>query len=168
VADTSAAGGHALRHPNAGVPKLNSALASPEHYFEIQFEAQAGVPYRLWVRGRADSNSWANDSIYAQFSDSVTASGEPSFQIGTTSATTVTLEDCINCGLRGWGWQDNGYGTAPGSPGQLIHFSSPGVHTLRVQTREDGPTIDQIVLSPELYLSTAPGATKDDTTILTP
>jgi hypothetical protein len=37
---------------------------------------------------------------------------------------------------------------------------------VRVQTREDGLSIDQIVLSPATYLATAPGALKNDTTIL--
>jgi hypothetical protein len=35
-----------------------------------------------------------------------------------------------------------------------------------VQLREDGLAIDQIVLSPQTYLNNAPGATKNDTTIL--
>jgi len=36
-----------------------------------------------------------------------------------------------------------------------------------VQVREDGLSIDQIVLSPQTYLSTAPGKAINDTTILT-
>ena len=55
------------------------------------------------------------------------------------------LEDCSGCGVSGWGWQDNGYGT--GVLGPLIYFSDDGPQTIRMQTREDGLSIDQIVLS---------------------
>ena len=41
-----------------------------------------------------------------------------------------------------------------------------GPQTIRIQGREDGLSIDQIVLSPALYLTTAPGAVRNDTTIL--
>jgi hypothetical protein len=103
--------------------------------------------------------------VYVQFSDSVTSAGSATWRIGTTSATTVNLEDCGGCGLSGWGWQDNGYGT--GVLGTPVYFASTGTHTLRVQVREDGLSIDQIVLSPTTYFTTAPGALKNDTTILT-
>lgn len=164
VADATAAGGSALRHPDAGAAKLTTPLAAPANYFELTFEAEGGVAYRLWMRGRADADSWANDSIYAQFSDSVDASGSAIYRIGTTSATTLTVEDCNGCGVKGWGWQDNGYGT--GVLGPLIYFAASGSHTLRIQTREDGLRIDQVVLSPSTYLSAAPGTTKNDATIL--
>jgi hypothetical protein len=74
------------------------------------------------------------------------------------------LEDCASCGVSGWGWQDNGYGA--GVMGPLIHFAASGPQTIRIQTREDGLSIDQIVLSPETYVNSAPGALKNDTTIV--
>jgi hypothetical protein len=84
--------------------------------------------------------------------------------IGSTSAEVINLEDCFGCGLSAWGWQDNGWGT--GVLGPLVYFASSGTHTLRIQVREDGLSIDQIVLSPQLYLTTAPGAVINDNTIL--
>ena len=39
-------------------------------------------------------------------------------------------------------------------------------HRMRIQTREDGVMIDQIVLSATKYKATRPGAVKNDTTIL--
>ena len=39
-------------------------------------------------------------------------------------------------------------------------------HTMRIQTREDGVMIDQIVLSAVKYKTTRPGAVKNDNTIL--
>jgi hypothetical protein len=86
------------------------------------------------------------------------------YRIGTTSATTVTIEDCSGCGLSAWGWNDNGFGA--GVLGREIYFATSGTHRIRVQMREDGLSIDQIVLSRGPYLSASPGATKNDGTIL--
>jgi hypothetical protein len=65
--------------------------------------------------------------------------------------------------VHGWGWQDNGYGA--GVLGAPLYFTE-GQQTIRIQGREDGMSIDQIVLSSDMYLNTSPGATKDDHTIL--
>ena len=73
--------------------------------------------------------------------------GTATWRIGTTSATEYNLEDCSGCGLSAWGWQDNGWGV--GVMGPLVYFATTGPHTIRIQTREDGLAIDQIVLSPE-------------------
>ena len=164
VTDASAAGGARLSQPDAARPKLEQALAAPADYFELVFDAEAGRPYRLWIRGQAAANYWGNDSAFVQFSGSVTAAGAPIYRVGTTSATTYVLENCSGCGLAGWGWQDNGYGLNVFGP--EIYFAATGRQTIRVQTREDGLSIDQIVLSPSTYRSKAPGLTKGDTTIL--
>ena len=47
-----------------------------------------------------------------------------------------------------------------------VFFPGSGTHTLRIQQREDGATVDQIVLSPQKYFSHAPGPRTDDGTIL--
>lgn len=166
VADPTAARGARLAHPNAGAAKLTAALANPVNYFELTFVADAGKPYRLWLRGTAESNEWSNDSVFVQFSDTVDTAEAPVWRTGTSSSTPVNLEDCAGCGLSGWGWQDNGWGA--GALGPLVMFSHSGLHTIRVQTREDGLSIDQLVLSARNYLSRAPGLLKNDSTILAP
>ena len=160
VSDATAAGGARLENPNAGAAKLGAPLASPSKYFDLSFDAAAGVPYHLWIRGKAASNSWANDSVYVQFSDSVNLSGAATYRIGSTSAATVTLEDCTGCGVMGWGWQDNGFGEDVLGPD--LYFAASGTHTVRVQVREDGLSIDQVMLSAGAFLHTPPGATKND------
>ena len=85
-------------------------------------------------------------------------------RIGTTSGEWVSLEECSGCGEQGWGWQDNGYGA--GVLGPVVYFKTSGTHTIRVQTREDGLGIDQIVLSAAQYFNSAPGALKNDRVIL--
>ena len=47
-----------------------------------------------------------------------------------------------------------------------ITFSYSGLHTVRIQVREDGVQVDQIVLSPERYLDTPPGPATNDGTIV--
>jgi hypothetical protein len=160
VADPTAAGGSALRNPDAGAAKLATPLANPTSYFELTFDAVAATPYHLWIRGKADRNSWANDSVYVQFADDLGPTA--TYGRGTASAATVSIEDCTNCGVSGWGWQDQTYG---GLAPNLV-FDRSGAHTIRIQVREDGLTIDQIVLSPSTYLAVAPGAAKNDNTVL--
>jgi hypothetical protein len=163
VADATAAGGIRLQNPNAAAAK-QTVSASPAQFFEMTFDAVAGRPYRLWIRGKATANSWANDSVFVQFDGSVDSAGAAVYRIGTLSATTYTLEDCVNCGVAGWGWQDNGFGA--GVLGPLIYFARSGPQTIRIQVREDGLGIDQIVLSSARWISSAVGALKNDTTIL--
>jgi hypothetical protein len=150
-------------NPDASAPKLTTPLAAPANYFELTFTAQAGVGYRLWLRGRAERDYYGNDSVYVQFSGSVNATGIAENRIGTTSAAAVSIEDCSGCGLAGWGWQDNAYGV--GSLGPLVYFATAGRQTIRIQQREDGVSIDQIILSPAQFLTTAPGLTKNDATV---
>jgi phosphatidylserine/phosphatidylglycerophosphate/cardiolipin synthase-like enzyme len=164
VADPSAAGGNRIENPDAGGAKVNTAFASPPSHIELTFQAEALRPYRLWIRGRAHNDYWGNDSAHVQFSGSVNASGIPVWRIGTTDSTMVNLEDCSGCGISGWGWQDNGWGT--GVMGPLVYFETTGTHTIRIQTREDGFSIDQIVLSAGAYLNSSPGGLKNDNTIL--
>ena len=156
VTDTGASVGAAIRNADAGAGKITTALSSPSDYFELTFDAAAGRAYRLWIRGRAQSDYWGNDSVFVQFSNSVNSSGSAIYRIGTTSAAEVNLEDCSGCGLSGWKWQDNGWGS--GVLGPVVYFASSGTQRLRVQTREDGLTIDQIVLSPSNYLNQAPSS----------
>jgi len=162
IADTTAAGGSRLLNPDQGQPKLSSPAAAGSDYFEVQFNAEAGTPYHLWVRSRATNDHWTNDSVFVQFNGSVDAGGAPTFRIGTDNATVVSLEECSGCGEQGWGWNDNAY-AAFASP---IYFATSGPQTIRVLRREDGIAIDQIVLSAAKYLNAAPGAAKNDTTIV--
>src|SRR6185369_14888928 len=164
VSDITAAAGIRLQHADAGVPKITAPAINPPHYFEMTFNAEAGRPYRLWIRAKALDDFWGNDSVWIQFSDSVNSSGAAVFRIGTTTGTEMNLEDCSGCGLSGWGWQDNGWGV--GVLGPQIFFQTTGTHTIRIQGSEDGISIDQIVISPSTYLFTSPGALKNDNTVL--
>jgi hypothetical protein len=164
VNDQTAAGGAALLNPDAGQAKIAPALASPTSYFEVTFNAAAGTPYHVWVRLKAQNDSRSNDSVHVQFSDAVTSSGSATMRIGTASSAEFVLQGgaADTSANHAWGWTDNGWG----APGPDVYFATSGSHTLRVQQREDGATIDQIVISPDTYLCSAPGPRDNDTTIL--
>ena len=163
LTDPTAAGNGALFNRDVAASKIAPALAAPANYFETTFSATSGVAYHLWVRLRAQNNSSANDSVHVQFNDAVDKGGTATLRIGTTSSAEVVLQNGPNGAAdHGWGWADNGWGVL----GQNIYFASSGTHTLRVQQREDGASVDQIVLSPDRYLTVAPGPRQDDTTIL--
>jgi len=164
VADATAAGGNRLEHPNANAPRIATPLASPSTYVDFPVVVRADTPYHLWMRGKAAQNFGDNDSVWVQTSGTVDGSGAPIYRIGTTSGMMVNLEDCSGCAISGWGWQDNGFGA--GVSGLPLRFSSTGTVTIRIQAREDGISLDQFVLSSATYLNTAPGARRDDTTIL--
>ena len=161
VSDATAAGGYGVTTPASSI-KISTPLASPANYFQLTFPAYSGQAYHLWVRGKAANNSYYHDSAFVQFSDSVTSTGTAVDRIGTTSAAAVVLQGCTGNPEQGWGWQDTGW---CGS-GANIYFNSTGTHTIQVQVRESGFEIDQIVLSPQTYLTSAPGSRVSDTTIV--
>jgi VCBS repeat protein len=164
VEDSTAAGGRRLWYPNANAAKVQSPSAAATAYFDYYFTADPTQIYKLWIRGKAQNDSPYNDSVWVQFSGAATVSGQPAYRIGTTSGLAVNLEECSGCGLSGWGWEDDGWG-ARNRNGVFLRFPQGGPQTIRLQIREDGFSIDQIVLSSEKYLTARPGAAKNDTTI---
>jgi hypothetical protein len=164
ASDATAANGIALVTPdNLGVSNLASPLASPEHYFDVTFSANAGTPYTIWIRLKALDNSKWNDSIWVQFSDA-TAGGSPVYPLNTSLGLNVNLAtDVTATSLNGWGWQNTAYWL--NQPTTLI-FSSAATHTMRIQLREDGVQLDQILLSPTTNLINAPGPMTNDATIV--
>jgi hypothetical protein len=163
VSDASAAGGQQMSSADRGWSTTSVPLAAPADYFEVSFTAEANREYRLWLRLKATGNSKWNESVWVQFSGATDRNGTAKWRIGSTSALLVNLEDCSACGVSGWGWQDNAYWVSDSS---IVKFPTGGTQTLRIQTREDGVTIDQIVLSPGTYLASAPGPVKNDGTIV--
>ena len=165
VADPTAAGGGALRNPDRTRGRLAPALAVPANYVDLSFTATANVPYHLWIRMKAQGDSLSNDSVHVQFSDSIDGSGAAVARIGTATSFEPVLQNGPGgAAPSGWGWTDNSWDI----PGEHVYFAASGTHTIRIQQREDGPSIDQIVLSPDNFLLTPPGSHYGDTRILPP
>jgi hypothetical protein len=164
VSDSSAAGGVKLSNPDNGVAALAAPLPNPTtNYFDVSFPAIGGTRYRVWLRIHAIGDSKWNDSVFAQFSDSIDNAGNPIYRIGTTTGLMVNLWTCTDCQSFGWGWQRSAYWMVDTGD---VWFQNSGTHTLRVQIREDGSEIDQIVISPTTYATNAPGLISNDSTIL--
>jgi hypothetical protein len=159
---STAAGGQQISSVDNGAPTA-SAVAAPRDFFEATFTAPANTPYHVWLRLRANADSKVNDSVWVQFGDAIDAKGSALYPVGSTSGLLINLENCSGCGVAGWGWQDGAYWFTQSS---IVAFRSPGAHTIRIQTREDGVRVDQIVLSPSNYLSSAPGQVTNDATII--
>jgi len=84
--------------------------------------------------------------------------------MNTTSALLVNLAtDSTGSSLLDWGWQNTVYWLLQPT---AVTFPTSGVHTIRIQVREDGTEFDQIVLSPGTYLDGPPGPAAGDSTIV--
>ena len=84
--------------------------------------------------------------------------------MNSTSGLVVNLAtDSTGGGLSGWGWQNAAYWL---SQPTSVTFTTSGMHTMRIQVREDGVQLDQIVLSQSTYLNAAPGPLANDNTIV--
>src|SRR5688572_14958240 len=144
--DGSAAGGSCMKdNSTAGTVNLNP-IASPANYFEMTFNAHANVPYRVWLRMKADTAGMGSDQVFVQFNDAKNYAGADASDIGTINAISVALADSNNTAHTwrnpsGWGWNDaNGVQrTGPG-----VIFRTTGPQTIRIQRGEDGVSIDQI------------------------
>jgi acid phosphatase type 7 len=163
VANTTAAGGEMWTTPDDGWSTVDAPIPAPAHYLEMNFDAEASTTYQIWLRLRGAGDSKWNESVWVQFDQAVTGAGTSLWRIGTSSGLLVNLENCSACGIAGWGWQDNAWWTGQTA---RVRFATSGRQTLRVQVREDGVSLDQIVLSPVTWFSTAPGALRHDTTIV--
>jgi hypothetical protein len=160
--DATAAGGQKALTPDVGWSTTSAPIANPVDYFEASFDAPSGTGYAIWLRIRATGDTKYSDSVWVQFSDAL-ANGTTVYPIGSTTGLLVNLEPCNSCGVSGWGWQNGAYWLTQAT---TVSFAASGPHTIRVQVREDGAQIDQIVLSPAQYLQAAPGPVKGDSTIV--
>jgi hypothetical protein len=168
VPDPAAASGLRIHDRNAGAPKVIRPIANPPNAADIGFVADPTQTYKLWVRLKADGNSWTNDSVWIQVTGAVDGAGRAIGAPGSNSGIEINLEECSGCGVSGWGWRDEAWGTKGAVGALTLRFPQGGRQWLRFQTREDGVSIDQFVLSAEEYLTRRPGTVKNDTVILPP
>jgi hypothetical protein len=164
ASDSLSPNGAKLTTPDQNISSVTAPLAAPQHYLDVTFSADAGKQYRVWLRLRARSNHKSNDSVWVQFSDSL-VNGSAMYRMNSTSGLLINLATTSSASsLQAWGWKNNAYWL---SQPTAVSFATTGTHTMRIQIREDGVELDQIVLSPVRYYSNAPGAASNDTTIVT-
>jgi hypothetical protein len=149
---TTAGGAGAIDHP----------LADPADYIDVSFDVAANVGYTIWIRLSATGNSPSSDSLWVQFSDAI-VSGSGVYPIQSSSGLLVNLARDRSTSLNGWGWSNGAFWL---SQAATVSFPTGGTHTLRIQPREDGVQLDQIVLSPQRFLNASPGSAANDSTIV--
>ena len=163
AADPTSPNGVKLVTTDAGFAAANQPLSSPADYVDVSFTAEAGVPYRIWLRLKALNNSKYNDAVWVQFSNA-RVNGSPAYAIGSTSGLLVNLAtDGTGSSLSNWGWQNGAYWL---SQATAVTFAASGTQTMRIQVREDGVQLDQIVLSPSRFFNAPPGGVSNDATIV--
>jgi hypothetical protein len=163
ASDSTSPNGVKLVTPDNGWTIASNPIASPSDYVDVTFNANAGTPYTIWLRIAALANSKYDDSVWVQFSDAQ-ANGSPIYPLNSTVGLLVNLAtDSTGGSLNNWGWQNAAYWL---SQATTVTFATSGTHTLRIQVREDGVQLDQIVLSPATYVSSPPGPVSGDSTIV--
>jgi hypothetical protein len=163
ASDATSPSGVKLVTTNVGVANTTSPLAAPSDYVDVTFNANAGTAYRIWLRLQALNNDKSNDAVWVQFSDAL-VNGAPAYRMNTSSGLLVNLAtDSTAASLNRWGWQNGAYWL---SQPTVVSFATSGSRTLRIQVREDGVQLDQIVLSPGTYLNAPPGTVSNDATIV--
>ncbi|MEO5898228.1 MAG: phospholipase D-like domain-containing protein [Vicinamibacterales bacterium] len=163
VNDSTAAAGIAIASADLKASTVQTPYAAPTDYVDVTFTAQAGVRYRLWIRIKAANSEKFNDSFFVQFSGALGSQGTPIYRIGTPTALNVNQATCASCIPAGWGWQNHAYWEA--DTGE-VWFATSGTQTMRIQIREDGVALDQIILSPSRYVDAAPGPTTNASNIV--
>ena len=155
VNDNAAAGGNAAALPNKARAKVITAVAAPADYLELTFTADANTPYHLWVRMRAENNSYANDSIHVQFTNVVTGA------IGTTSSQVVNLEDASEPGVAGTGGRTTAMAPAFSALTSCSPEPARNGCAFRIAKMDSSSTNRAFV---RYYLRKSPGALKNDQT----
>ena len=173
MSDASSPNGTKLATADTGFAATSAPLAAPADYVDVAFTASAGVPYTLWLRVQALNNNKFNDSLWVQFSDAQ-LNGSAIYPMNSTEGLDVNLAtDAAAGSLQGWGWVNGAYWL---SQPATITFANSGAHTMRIQLREDGVELDQLLLSPTKYFNAgascpvscggAPGPVSNDHTVV--
>ncbi|MEW6405867.1 MAG: hypothetical protein AB1649_29090 [Chloroflexota bacterium] len=145
--DPASPGGRYVSLPNSG----DELDAPPENdpYVTIVIPVQSDTAYRCWVHmkvGAPEGRSTAN-IIYAQFTDSVDATGNEVLKPRSRSYLTAQGPS-----TEGWHWVACNQEESEA----LVYFSKSGEVTVRLQAGAEGVGFDQFVLSSEQFLDSPP------------
>ena len=144
---TPAAGGaKRLWNMNAGAAKITTAAARPASYVDLTFHAVPDRHTTCGCAGAPKGNIYPNDSVFVQFSNSVTSAAQPTLPYrhdlrGRVQPGGLQRLRHVRVGLAG-----QRVGLRRDGCAHLLQHVGP--QTMRIQSREDGLSIDQIILSP--------------------
>lgn len=122
-----------LRAPHAWRP-----LAEPVDYADFEFWADGAKTYTIWLRGRSAGDG-DSDSVWLQFGDFIGTDNLPDshrrpWGLG-------NWRDAVGPGV--WTWSSS----MPGASPVTVTFEESGRHRMRLQVKNGGHVIDQILLS---------------------
>lgn len=126
--------------PDQVTPPADSPQAEPDDYAEYEFDAEAGKPYAIWLRGRNVDGGSQSDTSWLQFDDDI------------KTPKTDASYAAPNKGFGNWhdiapvkvyAWSS----ALPKEPPRAVTFASSGKHRLRVQVRRSRHYLQTIWLS---------------------
>jgi hypothetical protein len=134
-----------------GVDSLAHGQDRPEayarDYAEFEFQAEAGTPYYIWVRGVNLDGSLTSDASWLQFDE----------DIGTAKAGDYGHPKGFGNWLNVFPVNTYAWSSAlPEEPPRIVTFKAGGSHKLRIQPRHTGHRLERIWLS--VSQETIPGA----------
>lgn len=120
-------------------PAEHGPMAEPPDAAEFAFEAEAGVPYTIWVRGRALSDDKFSDATWLQFNGDIGTT-----RLGEGHRSPKGFGNWLDhFPLGGYEWS-SGF---PEGPPQTVTFAASGPQKLRVQPRHGPHRVNMIWLS---------------------
>lgn len=113
--------------------------ATPKNVAEFEFEADAGKPYHIWVRGRSLDQKDMRDSFWMQFNDDIGTD-----RIGSGYGHDKGFGNWLDAfPAQTYAWSS----ALPNEPPRTITFVQGGKQRLRIQPRHPGHHLEQIWLS---------------------
>jgi hypothetical protein len=155
IGDTASEQAHSYRSPDASRPYeitsryewgvdmmrggFETPAANPSNYAEIEFEADAGTTYAIWVRGKNIDGNNMSDAFWMQFNDEVGTT-----KLGAGHDHSKGFGNWLDRFPRGtYAWSS----ALPQDPPQTVTFKASGKQRLRIQPRHPKHLLDQIWLS---------------------
>lgn len=124
-----------LRLPERG----DGPRAEPDDYAEFEFNAEAGKPYVIWVRGKNLDGVNTSDAFWMQFDDEIGTT-----RLGPDHAHPKGFGNWLDRFPKGrYAWSS----AIPHEPPQTVTFARAGKHRLRIQPRHPRHQLAQIWLS---------------------
>ena len=114
--------------------------------------------YKLWIRLKADANYWGNDSVWVQFSGATDLAGTPrSKSEPILRLRSISRSAWVAASPGGAGKTTGGVRSTRTACCCAFLRTDRDPQSIVIQTREDGVSIDPIVLSAATYLDAEAG-----------
>ena len=122
--------------------------SDPENFAEFEFEADAGKPYHIWVRGRSQDNNIKRDAFWMQFNAEIgTQTLGPTYgdKLGFGNWLETFARSNLRLGKRRSRWQTPNHSLRYGGQTKLTHSTAasrplPGTNLVEHQPKGTATT----------------------------